>query len=175
MDISNFIMLPYWIMGFLFTVLVYNSRFKKFLRVNFETVIKWIFILIIVTIYRIIVFKYFSDGYINNQTDPLPFPWISVLFVFWEDACYTLPIAIFENYLGRDKLWKRILIYFIILMSMISFGSGHLYQGNLSAFILSFYIPFTLDKGKKNGFGTMMICHTLYDIVTLFTIKSFWG
>ena len=97
------------------------------------------------------------------------------LTVFWEDMCHTVPIAILSLALGNDKLWKKALILITIIMVQISFGLGHIYQGYIAAFFLSFYIPVTLKRGQKIGFGTVMLCHTAYDFITLLTMKTFLG
>jgi hypothetical protein len=170
-------MFPYWILGLFILYIVYQSSHRDLLRVQPKSVARWILFLGALTIYRIFIFKFFLDnGTLQDMTYcALMTPWEATLMVFWEDACYSLPLVIFARWLGNDKLWKKGLIFAAILMVMTSFGLGHTYQGYWTAFFLSFYIPFTYKKGQEVGFGTVMICHTLYDLATILTINNFWG
>jgi hypothetical protein len=77
--------------------------------------------------------------------------------------------------LGKDRWWKKGLIGAAIATVMVSFGLGHVYQGWAAAAMLSFYIPFTFKKGQEVGFGTVMLCHTLYDLATILVMKAFLG
>jgi hypothetical protein len=88
--------------------------------------------------------------------------------VFLEDALFVIPIYLLRKFLSPNKfLW----ISYIVIVSLI-FGSGHLYQGTLAAMILCLY-PFFLSYryGIKFGFGTVMICHVLYDHIIVYTHK----
>lgn len=170
-------MFPYWIMGILTMIAVYNSEYRKLLRVEVKPLMKWILFLAVVTIYRIAVFHFLKgNDKLHNMTEgAMMIPWQATLTVFWEDACHGLPLAILGLALGNDKLWKKLLTWLAIFIVTVSFGLGHVYQGWIAATFLSLYIPFTLKRGKEIGFGTIMICHTLYDLATILTVKTFLG
>lgn len=170
-------MYPYWIMGLLMMLIVYYSEYRTLLRVEWKPILKWVKLLGIITIYRIIIFKLFKgNATLESMTSGVGIiPWQSTLTVFWEDALHGLPLAIMALWLGQEKLWKRIVTWAAVVLVMISFGLGHVYQGWIAAFFLSFYVPFTFKKGQEIGFGTVMICHVLYDLATILTLKNFLG
>lgn len=170
-------MYPYWIMGVIMILAVYQSKYRNLLRVERQPILKWGVSLIVLTIYRLIIFKLFSsNSMLQHMTSgAMTIPIGATFMVFWEDACHGLPLVILSLSLGRDKLWKRMLTWAAIAVVMVSFGLGHVYQGYMSAALLSLYIPFTFKKGPQIGFGTVMICHSLYDLVTILTIKIFLG
>lgn len=170
-------MFPYWIMGLFMVFAVWRSSHKDLLRIEPKTIGKWLLLLVGITVYRIIIFKLMSgnDKLHEMTSGAMIIPWQATLTVFWEDACHSLPLVILARTLGNDKWWKKGIIGAAIAMVMISFGLGHVYQGYVAAAALSFYIPFTFKKGQQVGFGTVMICHTLYDLATILTIKHFLG
>lgn len=164
-------------MGLFMLYTVYNSKYRNLLRIDSKVIMKWIGFMAVITVYRIIVFKIFSDNSkLHDMTSgAMMIPWQATLTVFWEDACHGLPLAILSIWLGQDKLWKKIFTWSAVALVAISFGLGHVYQGYISAFFLSFYIPYTFKKGQQVGFGTIMICHTIYDLLTITTMKTFLG
>lgn len=170
-------MFPYWMMGLFMLYAVYQSSHRDLLRVEWKPLAKWIMFLGAITIYRVTIFKIFQDQQqLQDMTSgAMMIPWQATLTVFWEDACHTLPLVILSRWLGDDKWWKKGIMWAAIAGVMVSFGLGHVYQGWIAAAFLSFYIPFTYKKGQEVGFGTVMLAHTLYDLVTILTIKSFWG
>lgn len=170
-------MYPCWILGLFMMYAVWNSKYKKLLRVEPKKIVKWLAFLGMLTIYRIIIFKFFSgNAKLHDMTSgAMMIPWQATLTVFWEDACHGLPLAIISLMLGKDKPWKKAVRWSAIALVALSFGLGHVYQGYLAAALLSLYVPFTFKKGQEVGFGTVMICHTLYDLATIITIKTFLG
>lgn len=170
-------MFPYWIMGLFMLFVTYQSKHRDLLRVEWKPVLKWMGFLGILTAYRAILFHFFSnnDTLQDMTSGAMMIPWQATLTVFWEDACHTLPLVILARALGNDKWWKKGLMWAAIAMVMVSFGLGHVYQGYWAAFFLSFYIPFTYKKGQEVGFGTVMICHSLYDLATILTLQFFLG
>lgn len=170
-------MYPYWIMGIIMLFAVWQSNHRDLLRIEPKAVAKWIVFLGCITIYRIIVFKALAgnDKLHDMTSGAMMIPWQATLTVFWEDACHTLPLVILARALGTEKWWKKGLIGAAIAMVMVSFGLGHVYQGWIAAAALSFYIPFTYKKGQQVGFGTVMLCHMMYDLATILTIKHFLG
>jgi len=170
-------MFPYWIMGFIMLWATWNSKHKELLRLQWKSVAHWIVFLLIITLYRIFIFTTFQGNEtLQNQTSgAMMIPWQATLTVFWEDACHGLPLAIIARVLGSDKWWKKGIIWSAIAFVAVAFGLGHVYQGYFAAAFLSFYIPFTFKKGQEVGFGTVMLCHTLYDLVTILTLRAFLG
>ncbi|NJO48227.1 MAG: hypothetical protein HC840_00765 [Leptolyngbyaceae cyanobacterium RM2_2_4] len=168
-------MFPYWIMGLFMLYATYQSSHRDLLRVDFKATAKWILFLGGLTLYRYGVFKLFSGNEtLHDMTSGAAMiPWQATLTVFWEDMCHTVPLVILSRWLGNDKMWKKVLTWGAIVLVMLSFGLGHVYQGYWAALFLSFYIPFTYKKGQEVGFGTVMICHTLYDLVTILSIQAF--
>lgn len=167
-------MWPMWLFGIFIICVVKNSVHKDLLQINYNGIKIFLFLLAILTLYRFLVIDFFSTKeYIYSIRSSVYFlPWQGSLFVFWEDACHTLPLAIFSRIFNKGFFYK--MLYFIfILIVMLSFGLGHLYEGIISAICLCFYIPITLKLGKKYGFGTIMICHILYDLTTLLTLRLF--
>jgi len=164
-------MYPSWIMGLFMLFTTYNSKYKNLLRVELKPTLKWLKILLFITITRIIVLKFVGHGSLNQGAATIP--WQMAFTVFWEDLCYGLPLAIFALALGNNTKWKRIVTTIMIIAMMLSFGLGHVYQGYFAAFALSFYVPFTFKKGQEVGFGTIMVGHVLYDLITILTIKNF--
>ena len=84
--------------------------------------------------------------------------------MFWEDCVFVLPIFLAFKYL--HKKWA---ITIAIILSGI-FGFGHLYQGETAVLITSIYPYIAYRYGLKYGFGTIMLCHILYDYFTFYTL-----
>lgn len=170
-------MYPYWIMGILMLVAVYNSKYRYLLRVEKKPLVKWSIFLVVITLWRIFIFTRFNHNTtLHSLTEGAAMiPWQATLTVFWEDACHGLPLAIMSIALGKDRWWKKAITWGMVGLIMASFGLGHVYQGNWAAFFLSFYIPYTFIKGQEIGFGTIMIGHTMYDLSTILAIKTFLG
>lgn len=170
-------MYPFWVVGILIIFIVYFTKYRNLLRVEWKSIKKWLLFLCAITIYRILIFKIFKNNHIlHNTTSGVSIvPWQVSLMVFWEDAVHCLPLVIFTLMLGKNKLWKRVISRASIVCMMFLFGLGHIYQGYLAALMISLYIPYTFKKGQEIGFGTIMIAHTLYDLATLLTIKTFLG
>lgn len=153
-----------------------SSGNKDLLRIDRKAIKSWLKFLFVLTIYRCILFYFFGKTqFLADSLKSADFiPWQATLFVFWEDACHTIPLVLFSRLLG--KKWYTMPIYAMALIAvMASFGLGHTYQGGLAALLLSLYIPFTIKKGKELGFGTMMVGHTLYDLVTILFAKALLG
>ncbi len=170
-------MYPMWIMALITMIVVYFSKYRELLRIEKKPIFYFLRLLGILTLYRVGVFYFFRDHqYIQDMHTAASFiPWEITFTVFWEDAMHGLPLAIFALWLGKDKMWKKILNWIMIALVAISFGLGHTYQGMFAAFLLSFYVPFTVHKGPKIGFGTIMICHVIYDLATILTMKYMIG
>lgn len=166
---------PGWLMGLLMITIVLRSSYAAFLRIEKKAVFSWIGMLSGVTLLRLALFWAFlksgapTAGLKAQLAGVNSIPWVAALGVFWEDACHGLPLVL----LGAmwPNKWAAPLRIIAFLTIMIAFGLGHVYQGFGAAFLLAFYIPLSMKMGKKYGFGTVMICHTLYDLFTIFLIK----
>lgn len=178
MDLKTFAehMYPFWILGVMVLGLVIAAGQKHILRIERKPVLKWFAFLGIITAIRFLACKFFhlqGMGSSANQITALP-PLVA-LTVWWEDLCHTVPLFIFRKLIGNNKWWTKLLHSILMTAVMVEFGLGHLYQSVLAAFLLSFYIPYTLKKGEQYGFGTIMICHVTYDFVTLIFVRYLLG
>jgi len=168
-------MYPFWILGVMVMGAVIAAGRKNLLRVETKPVINWSIFLVLLTVWRIMVAKFASYHGMQGTEETFVIPWAASFTVFWEDACHGLPVLLLRQLIGVHRWWAKILNFAMLLITMLSFGMGHLYQGVLPALILCFYVPYSIRCGKKYGFGTVMACHMLYDLVTLLFIQYFSG
>ena len=178
MDIKTIasVMYPYWIMGAFVIWATIKAGHKDALRMEKIPILKWIRILLIVAICRFFIFKYTHrvDNPSKATQAILQIPWPLCLTVAWEDALHTLPLFLLRRLIGER--WFVLPIHWLAtIIMMVEFGMGHLYQGFIAAALLSLYVPITLRLGKKYGFGTVMLCHTLYDLSTILLLKFLSG
>lgn len=169
-------MFPYWIMGLMMLYTVYESKNKNLLRVSWPAMKKFSIFLSVLTLYRILIFHFFGDHDMLKDAaqGAMTIPWQATLTVFWEDACHGLPLVLLNQWMEGKKHAKKV-YWASLIFVMTSFGLGHVYQGWIPAAFLSLYVPFSMKMGKKNGFGTVMIGHTLYDLATVLTLQFFLG
>ena len=169
-------MAPYWFMGLMMIFMVWWSGNKDVIRIDKKSVFAFTKFMVIVTLVRYVTFKYLphSDGFDEQIKSMTIIPWQAAFFVFWEDMCHTVPLFLLAKATDAWKIIpKRIVNFSALAIMMASFGFGHVYQGYLAAALLSLYIPFTLSKGKQLGFGTIMLCHIIYDLSTFLLIKYY--
>jgi len=165
---------PYWTLGAFMVWATARSAAREMVRVDRLAVFSWIRFLTTITCVRILMFALFPAMLKDLAKDITIIPWPLTLTVFWEDACHGLPLALIMRWLGTAR-WTWPIHGLLMLLVMVEFGLGHVYQGIPSAIALSFYIPYSIHLGKKYGFGTVMIGHTLYDLFTVVTIKLLLG
>jgi len=169
-------MYPYWLMGAGVLAAMVIAGQKKVIRVEKKAFFDFAKFLAVVTLYRIVLFKIF--GHTKYLTDAAAnisiIPWPLTLTVFWEDACHGLPLFLLKRLIG-DRKWLKPFYYLALGLVMFEFGLGHVYQGVLSACMLSLYIPYSIKLGEKYGFGTVMLSHTLFDLTTILSIKFLLG
>lgn len=168
------IMYPYWLLGAIMVWATIKTGHKDLVRVEKKGVKSWLKFLFILTVYRFLMFKLFSFGKVADTSAVSQIPWPLTLTVFWEDACHGLPLLLIRNFIGKEW-WTGPVNILLTLIVMLQFGLGHTYQGVAAAVALSFYIPVSIHMAKKYGFGTVMICHTLYDLVTVLSLKYLFG
>lgn len=165
-------MFPFWLLGLFMIFLTIKTGNKDILRVDFQSIKKWAFFLIGLTIYRAAYLWYFwKTASVQNSVETVSWlPWQTTLTVFWEDAAHALPLILLMRLIGTKKwTWPIHAIAMIIIAA--AFGSGHMYQGIMAVILLSFYVPLTIKTAKIRGLGTIMICHVLYDLSTILLIK----
>ena len=143
---------------------------RKVLKVDFKAIGYFLVGMFLLTMTRIFVYDFLYDAY--NQF-PYRMAFIAqkiagwdLGLVFWEDAFYVIPMFL------AVKLLKKWYLYTpIIALLSIDFALGHQYQGNHAVFITALY-PFFISYrfGKKYGLGTIMICHVIYDFITVYTM-----
>lgn len=167
---------PCWMIGIFMLSAVWGSKHRDVLRVDLKGILKFLILMTVLTIYRAAVFKWIAPpNMIESAREMVSFlPWQVTLGVFWEDACHSLPLVLLGKVFQKAKWYKYCSLPLLVLV-MASFAVGHLYQGVLAAIAISFYIPFAMKMGKKYGFGTVMICHILYDMITLLSLKWLVG
>jgi hypothetical protein len=160
--------LPLFIGLFFFFLTLYKD--SSILRVKFSFIQNFITIMVLLTVFRLwlisVKFNIFDIPPIISgvlQGIDVQFP-----FVFWEDACFVLPIFLFRRYISdKKKFWIPLMI-----LSSILFANGHLYQGIYVAALTGIYPYFISYRyGSKYGFGSIMVAHILYDFITFYTIK----
>ena len=125
---------------------------------------------------RFVLFKLFPmHGSMGEAAKNIvQIPWFLAFGVFWEDMLHALPLILLQKLIGtQKKTWPIHILATAVIMA--SFGLGHTYQGAFAAFALSFYIPYSVQLGKKFGLGTVMICHILYDLSTILFLKFMLG
>lgn len=137
---------------------------KKAMRLDLTSLSKFISIMVGVTLVRWSMMSMVGFDY-NSPVLQIPMYWF--LFVWWEDAVFSLPIYWLKD---KFKLSKYIWIPVAIALSTY-FAVGHLYQGLAGGItiIAPYFIGYRL--GKKYGFATTMTCHVLYDIFTFLCVK----
>lgn len=170
-------MYPYWLMGAFVLWATIKGGNKEVVRVEKPAVISWIKFLGMLTLYRVVIFKLFGGNSHIHETAKVitQIPWPLTLTVFWEDACHGLPLLLLRNFIGTDKWWKWMIHVPLTMLVMLEFGMGHVYQGIPAAMMLSLYIPYSIRLGRKYGFGTVMVGHTLYDLSTVLSLKFLLG
>lgn len=89
----------------------------------------------------------------------------SLGLVFWEDAFYAIPIYYAHKHLKSWPAWG------LTIALSLMFASGHTYQGYFVASLTAFYPYFISNRfGAVVGFGTVMACHIIYDMLTFLVV-----
>lgn len=167
---------PCWCMGLWMMYLVYNSDHKDLLKVSKEGLFKFARFLGVVTAARIFYLSMIAPDAtleaIRHSTDMMP--WQTMFGVYWEDMCNTIPLVILGTMIAGKKYLKP--LYLALMTAMcLTFGALHAYEGLQAMIVMAMYIPFTIRLGKKYGFGTVMLCHIAYDLITYFTFSLITG
>lgn len=159
-------MYPFWILGIIIMGSIIAIGHKHLLRAEKKPIIKWVRFLFYITLWRLFMSKLLNFHGVSDPQNIVLLPIATALTVFWEDACHGLPLLILKKS-TKNRWWTKPIYWLALIIVMIEFGLGHRYQGPLAAVLLSFYIPYSVKMGEKYGFGTVMLCHMMYDLVTL--------
>lgn len=167
---------PFWCLGLWMMHLIWNSDHKDLLQVSKEGLWKFTKFLAIVTAARVFYLSVIAPDAVLENIRQIgnTIPWQTMFGVYWEDMCNALPLVIIGRMIVDKKWLKPLHIALIAAMSM-TFGAMHAYEGLQAAVTMMFYIPFTMRLGQKYGFGTVMLCHIAYDLVTFFTFQTIAG
>jgi hypothetical protein len=169
-------MFPCWILGLAMMYLVKNSEHSDLLKVNLKGLLRFGKFLILLTVIRVLLIQFVaSDQFLNGikQTTEM-IPWQLMFGVWWEDACNAMALVVISRLLEGRK-WLSKLGTPLIAAMALSFGLMHLYEGIGAVAMMTAYVPITMMLGRKYGFGTVMICHMAYDLLTVFTFKLMLG
>jgi membrane protease YdiL (CAAX protease family) len=143
-----------------------HKKFKGIVGINKEKVMKFVRFMALVSAIRLVLFSGMSS---NQAIDSIGL--LSLAMVFWEDAVFTLPALVLDRAGASKKVVNSILA-----ISAIVFASGHVSYGFTWMLLTLLYVPFISFKyGKKYGLGTVMVCHILYDVMTLITYNLVRG
>lgn len=147
---------------FLFLVL----KRSKLMRVDWSKVGAFVGFMTLLTAIRFGLMTYSapsSGGSLNQFSN--------FMLVFWEDSFFSIPIWFAKDYL---KASKKVWIPLAILLS-VTFAYFHLSYGVVWACItLSYPYFISYRYGSRNGYGTQIICHIIYDFMTLAAVKIFF-
>jgi hypothetical protein len=169
-------MWPCWLLGLAMIYFTWQSEYRSILKVDFKAILKFSKTLLVIAVLRFFALKFlWPQAMVDAARATAHFiPWQAVLGTFWEDACHSMPLVLAGLMWGTHK-WYPWLSRLALVVVALSFGSGHIYQGIWPAMAISFYIPVAMRLGKQYGFGTVMICHILYDLSTLLSIRWILG
>jgi len=146
---------------------------ERLMRVELEGISKFIAFMSLVVVLRLCLFdflmtvvpKQFLEMFYNSYKTLAQISLWRLALVFWEDAFFVLPMVFMIN-----RFSKWIWIPFVAAMSIV-FGMAHGYQGEWAILVTAIYPYFISYRlGKIHGFGTVMLCHILYDVITYFTL-----
>ena len=168
-------MCPFWGFGALMGWAVWKSDYKDLLAFDKKAFAKFFLFMCALTVYRYIMLKIMiANGFGSHLDAVKSLPVGATMFVGWEDLAHSAPLVLLRKMIGTNKItWP--IHGLCTAMVMTSFMTGHLYQGFFAAAFISLYIPFGVWFGQKRGFGTLIASHTLYDFLTIVTIKVALG
>lgn len=167
---------PCWMLGILMIYMTWRSEHRNILRIEPAAILKFLKFLVMITLFRFVVFKFLApQAMVDAATSMANLIPIGAIFgVFWEDAVHSMPLVLAGLAYGSHK-WYPWLSKVALAIVMLSFAAGHIYQGTLAACGISLYILVSMGMGKKYGFGTVMICHILYDLTTILSFRWMLG
>ena len=149
------------------------TREKEITRISWSKVSEFVGFMVFVSVIRIALYSAEMDFGIIREIPKIPGEisgsrW-ALSLVFWEDVFFGMSLYFIHKYIkGR---WSNYIKWTLTVLISSIFAYGHAYQGLLTVMIVSIY-PYYISKrfGEKHGFGTVMVCHILYDNITFFTM-----
>jgi hypothetical protein len=170
-----FHMFPYWCLGAAMGWAVWKSDYKDLLAFDKKTFGKFFVFMTVVSIYRYFMLRVLINHGYGSHLDAIKnLPVGATMFVGWEDMAHIAPLVLMRKMLGTKK-WTWPIHALATLVVMISFMSGHIYQGVVPAMFISLYIPFAVNFAQRKGLGTLMVNHITYDFMTIMLIKMIVG
>jgi hypothetical protein len=156
------------LVGFFIILLIFIFD-RKNLDVKTDKITKFLTFMALVTAFRLALNSF--QG--NLPQGGLGIPFYMFAIVPWEDAFYVAPL-LYLDYM-RETKWGRYMWNTLAIALSIHFGLGHAYQGLFGIAITSLYPYFVSYKySKRTSLGTVMVCHILYDMITVLTMKYSW-
>lgn len=133
---------------------------RETIRIEWPAVASFLAFMTLITFLRLSIFEY---SHVPPAIANIPKFLFSL--VWWEDGYFVLPIYIVLRY------FKPLPAFFVVAAISLQFGFGHMYQGWIAVALTSLYPYFIAHNyGIKYGFGTVMVCHVLYDYITYYTV-----
>lgn len=158
----------------LLAMLVLNfTKHREIMRISWDKVAQFCGFMALLTFARIASYDFLLQSGLSKSL-PGMYPEImsskwTLMLVFWEDMFFGVPLYFIHKY-WNGKITRYLKWPVTIAMSLL-FGLGHSYQG-WQGVALTSLLPFFISKGygEKYGFGTVMVCHILYDNITVYSI-----
>ena len=151
--------MSYFHMGLIIFALVFIFD-RQLLRVEFSKVASFLGFLAFFVVFQLSLGSYTDTGIVNVPDHAWRRTWM-IGRVFYEDALWAIPLYYAFKIDWTKRKW---IATALTIVSSISFGMGHIYQGMFAVFLTGLYPYFiSLRFGRLYGFGTVMICHIIYD------------
>ena len=163
LSIAYLVLILMGVVSFIYCIL-YES---KLIRIEWDAISRFLaFMTLVVFVRWSIMSLLMSNGdVLSHNVDTNSIQLYQLATVFWEDMAFALPFVFLKRlpYVGNKYVWSV-----LFLVSSVLFALGHTYQGNTWATITVIYPWYVSYRyGMKYGFGTVMICHMLYDFITI--------
>ena len=148
------------------SIAIFNLIFLLFkdrhaLRIDLDFVYKFMSAMCIITLLKLTTM--YGNQIQMFQSSPRDF-----LLVGLEDLAFGGTLYVFEKFVSN----KKIFLYPLIIIVSLIFGQGHLAYSPLWALGMCFLPWFVFVRyGKKHGILSTIVCHTIFDILTFFTVK----
>lgn len=166
----------YWMLGAFMVYATIMSGNKDLMQVQVKPLKKWVMFLVFLTAYRFVMLRFFTDqAFLQNAANVVASVPVAAAFtVFWEDMAFAVPLVLLKRLSEKTK-WYKYAKWAALALMMAAFGSGHIYQGWPAVVATSLYVPLSMTRGQAIGFGTMILCHMLYDASTIMAIRMALG
>lgn len=149
------------------------TQHKDIMRISWDRVAQFSGFMLLLTFFRIAGYDFmFQTGIIDRIPQMPPevmFSKWTLMLVFWEDFFFGVSLYFIHKYMN-GPITKYIKWALTVIISVL-FGLGHAYQG-MQVVVITSLLPYfiVLKYGQKYGFGTTMVCHILYDNITLYSM-----